>query len=115
VLRGVASDYRDRETGATRDDVHAALAQLFFERVDSRTGEFRMRAELAADELAIEVEPLEPPRDTVALRVSIHERSGDGERLYWDARITGRMEKRDGGWQWVETTGVNHRERRGRR
>lgn len=116
VCDGLASEFRDRTSGATRETVHAALVQLFFERVDSRTHEFQLSAELVEDELEIQVEEGEPKRATVKAHVSIDERASDGvRRLYWDARVTGRLEERDDGWQWIETTEVNHRDRRSAR
>jgi hypothetical protein len=116
VVGALAPDFRDRATGATRDDIHAALAQLFFERIDSRTHEFQLSAELVADELSVEVEHSEPARATARVHVLIDERSSDGKRLlYWDAHVTGRLERRDDGWRWIETTEVNHRDRRGAR
>jgi hypothetical protein len=116
VLDGLASDFRDQASGATREDVHGALVQLFFERVDSRTHEFQLSAELVADELSIQVQATQPKRATATMHVLIHERASDGKsQLFWDARIVGRLEKRDEGWQWIETTEANHRDRRGAR
>jgi hypothetical protein len=112
VLDGLAKDFRDRVTGATRDDVQLALVQLFFERVDSRTHEFELEAELIADDLAIEVEDSEPKQATATVHVSVRDRRNAAEpKLFWDAHVSGRLEKRDDGWQWVETTEVNHRDR----
>jgi hypothetical protein len=116
VCDGLASEFRDRASGATRETVHAALVQLFFERVDSRTHEFQLSAELVADELEIKVEKGEPKRASAKVHVLIDELASDGKRqLYWDAHVTGRLEERDDGWQWIETTEVNHRDRRGAR
>jgi hypothetical protein len=114
VLGGLATDFRDAASGATREDAHAALVQLFFERVDAQTHEFALHAELMADELAIQVEHTQPPRATAQIHVLIREGTGDRATTFWDAHVAGRMEKRDDGWQWIETTEVNHRDRAGR-
>lgn len=112
VLDGLAPDFRDRASGATRQDVHAALVQVFFEQTDSRTHEFTLRAELVADDLAIAVERTDPPRAEVAAHVLFHERTPNGEQLVWDARVLGQWEQGEDGWQWTATTDVNHRDRR---
>lgn len=112
VLRGFAPDFRD-EGGFTREDVHQALVYLFFNEIDPKTKQFRMRVEIPEERLSVEV--TEEGRARVSLAARFWIRAGDREELYWDAVISGEMRDGEDGWQFERTHGVNHAGRRERR
>lgn len=112
VLSGFAADFRD-EGGFTREDVHQALVYLFFNEIDPKTKQFRMRVELPEDRLSIELTGEDRANVSLAARFWI--RDGDEEELYWDALISGEMRDGENGWQFERSHDVNHEARRGRR
>ena len=110
ILRGIAPDFIDGATGVRREDLRGALIQSFFEDLDPSSREYLYRAELFPEELVIEIEG--DGRAAVALHVRFLDRRRGEEREFWDARIAGRMQRGDDGWQWVRTDDVNHADRR---
>lgn len=119
VLAGLAKEFRDETSGATRDDVRQALAYAFFNEVDPKTNRFRLKARMADAPPVVQVQEGEPPTAKAAVAVDIALLREDREERWWDARVEGELLKRDGEWLWVRTTAVNHDERvaarRGRR
>jgi len=115
VLGGFSRDFRDESSGATRAEVHQALASLFMSELDPETKEFLLRVELPTDDLEIDlVEGTgdEPSRAKLVLHPRFTTRESGTEELYWDATVHVEMVEGDDGWQLVRTSQVNHADRR---
>jgi hypothetical protein len=100
VLDGLAHDYRDETSGADRELVHAGLAHLFFENVDTETKRFLQRVEIPAGELAIEIDG---ERATVDFLAQFFETRGTTETPAWKARGHASLAKTKDGWKIVRS------------
>ena len=105
VLGGFERGYRDESSGITRDELREVLAYLFLREHDPETKRFRLRMELDAEALRIEVG--EPGRATVDGSASFFEREGDEEQLFWGASFRAELEDEGEGWVVVRTYEVN--------
>ena len=108
VLAGIARDFVDTSSGATREDVRSALIAWFFEQVDPVTKKFLFVAELEALDAQVDESAREAQ---VSLVIRFEKRRGDALEPWWNASIDGVMHDSDDGWQWRRTTKVNHSER----
>lgn len=111
LMDGLSPQFVDRVSGARRADVRDALIHSFFQDVDPSTKQYLYRAALDEDSLAIEVDP-EGETAAVGLSARFVELRGTEELPFWDARIEGRVQLFDGAWVWIETTAINHSDRR---
>ena len=108
VLAGLAPDFRDDASGITRAELREVLVYSFLQDYDGTDRSYLYTAELAPEELVVEVVGGEPPQAKVALHCVFRTKRG----VFWDARVEGEMSEGERGWQWVRTTAVNHSDRR---
>lgn len=108
VLSGLAREFVDSSSGATREDVRTALIAWFFEQVDPVTKKFLFVAELERVDVQVD-EAAHEAQVSVAIR--FEKRRGEALEPWWNAEIEGLMRDGDDGWQWVKSTKVNHSER----
>lgn len=115
VLGGLAEEFFDESSGASRADVRGILAHLFFTEIDSTTKRFRLRVELPVDELELpEPTPTgEGGRARIELDLAprFFKTVHGAEEPFWDAHMHVEMEDTDDGWQIVRTSKVNHYDR----
>lgn len=115
VMRGFHSDYRDASSRYDREDVQRALIAMFFEDRGSSGPGFPYRLEIPEAELVIEVDEADGDRARVTLRAVFYRRRPAGEEVWWDARATLSFVRERGKWRILESSEVNHGDRRERR
>lgn len=99
ALTGFARDYRDETSGLDRPALQAALLWAFQNRRDGE-GRFRLRVELPADALQVEVRDKEA---SATFRLALWERNGDDEALEWELSVQARLEHGEYGWRIVSS------------
>lgn len=109
VLSGFHDDYRDAGSGYGREEVRDALRYLFFQTYGADGADYSV--EIPPAELFIEVDP-EGETASVALRAVFHRSREGTTETWWDARAEMRWTRDGGRWRILETSEVNHRDRR---
>lgn len=94
VLDGLALDYQDETSGATRPDLREALAYLFFEAVDEPTKRFAYRVEISIGRTKVERDAAECDLDARFLELR-----GGREVPAWDVAITATLARGPDGWK----------------
>lgn len=110
VLDGLARNFVDPKASVGREEVRSILAWMFLNELDA-VGGFLWSARFDSSEAVIE---LSDDREAakVSLAVGFFRREQGEEVLAWNARIEGRMERTDAGWQWTLVESANHEDRR---
>jgi hypothetical protein len=94
VLEGLARDFEDETSGATRQELREALAYLFFEAVDKHTKRFAYRVEVEIQRITVEGTNAVCELNARFLRV------GDaGESPAWEIAVTASFTRGDDGWR----------------
>jgi hypothetical protein len=109
VMDGLAPGFRDAASGGGRSEVQAALMQLFLTEFDPKRGEFLLSLEL--DPQSVEIVLGEDGTAEVTLRAELRSRRGGSERVVWPILAAGSLARSSAGWQWTQTTRVNHADR----
>jgi hypothetical protein len=103
ALRGLAEDFRDRETGLTRGELRGLLVRFFLAERGRQSGRFLWRVELADDEPQVEVSPdgasAEATLEPAFLRLPDGVESDGEEREVWRVRIRATLRRGDDGWR----------------
>ena len=96
TVDGLADDFVEESTGASKSEIKGFLFQLDLTERDARTKEFRYRAELS--EIEIQLPPGER-RASARLFVDVLRLKGDGWSKAWKARVETALVKEKGGWK----------------
>jgi hypothetical protein len=103
ILSGLAQDFVDDGSGARKDDVRAALAQLFLQRKDPQTRKFPYRARIEEEGCAVSVHTGEK-RSAEADFVLVFEESAGGVwHDSWKAQVHAELAEDSGDWFLVHT------------
>lgn len=94
ILDGLALDYEDETSGATRQDLREALAYLFFQAVDEHTKRFAYRVEISIGRTTVERDAAECELDA-----RFFELRGGADSPAWDVAITARFVRGSDGWR----------------
>ena len=98
VLAGLAKDFVDETSGATRQEVREALAYLFFTAKDEATKGFPYRAR-------VEIGKVEVHRPTAACTADVRfvDLRGGKETTAWEIGLQLELARGDGGWRILKS------------
>jgi hypothetical protein len=102
ILSGLAQEFVDDGSGARKDDVRAALAQLFLQRKDPQTKKFPFRARIEVE--AVRVQGTKSAESDFVL--DVEESRGELWRAAWKARVHADLVQDSGDW-FVQRTRVD--------
>lgn len=106
VLAGLATDFEDETSGATRRDLREALAYLFFTAEDDATKRFAYRVECETDKIRVDRAGPGPPTAQCEVRARFLDLRGGQETPAWEITVTADLVPGDDGWRVSRTSHV---------
>lgn len=103
ILGGLARDFRDETSGATRQEVREALAYLFFNAKDEATKAFAYRVEFGVKRIAVATDDKGTKIADCEFDAWFLDVRGGKEVPAWDVAITARFVKGEDGWRIAST------------
>jgi len=77
IMTGLAQDFVDEHSGRGKDDVRAALAQMFLQDKDPKTKRFPYRVQVPEQEFSVQVQRAEPRTAALDLVANFDESAGE--------------------------------------
>lgn len=103
ILGGLARDFRDETSGATRQEVREALAYLFFSAKDESTKKFAYRVEFGVHRIAVATDDKGMKVAEGEINARFLDVRGGKEVLAWEIAVTAQFVKGDDGWRIAST------------